>query len=171
GERVRLPVEPGTRSRLHLRVWNKTDAPLALTLQPAAARVDGDGSPELGGDPAPVAWVALDATEITLGPRRQRIVTMTVEPSGTVDGSHAVAILATPADQAANPAVLERLGVVVELHAGPIGAGGAADGSGSVAGVPLLVALLGLGCVAAVGIGAWRLRRHADALPLGPARL
>lgn len=167
--RVDVPVEPGKRSEVHLRVWNKTDAPLALTLQPAAASLDDDGRPQLGGDAEPVSWVSLDTTEVTLGPRRQRIVTMTVSPSETFDGRQTVAVLAAPAAVAADAAVLERVGVVVHMHTGELLDDGSPSGL-SGASVPILVAVLGVTALGGAATGIYRMRDRVDDLPLGPPR-
>lgn len=154
GGHLRLGMRPGETATTRLRVWNKTDRPLTLALGVMPASVKADGTPSLGGDRTPVGWVRVTDAPVRLAGREARVVDVRVHaPDPLPAGIHTVAVLAQVQGAGAAPAVLERVGVVMELARAP----GAPSRAVSVAGVPLWLAVLAL---AFLGGAAGMLVRH-----------
>lgn len=117
-------VAPGGTSRDAVRVWNKTSAPLTLTVSVQRASLDPDGKVELGGTGGAASWVRVERTELSLGPRESVDVGVVVDapremPGGT---STAAIVVAPAASTSAESAVVQRVALMVYVQA-PSGSG------------------------------------------------
>lgn len=117
-------VAPGGRSRDAVRVWNKTNEPLTLTVSVQRASLDADGKVELGGAGGAAAWVRVERTELSLGPRESVEVGVLVHaPRELPDGTSTAAIVVAPAaSSSAESAVVQRVALMVYVQA-PEGSG------------------------------------------------
>ncbi len=117
--RLHITTRAGTTSTGQLRLFNKTDAPLALTLSVSPATVAADGQASLGGDTEPVSWIELPASPLTLAPGATRIIDVRVNAPRTLSSDRmAVAVVAEPALSPAGeaPAVLQRVAMTTLLE-------------------------------------------------------
>lgn len=115
--RLHIPITAGSSNRAELRVFNKSDAPLALQLSVAPAIVDETGSSSVGGDDEAAGWAAVEPSRVDLGPGEERRVAVVVAAPDRLSGEiHTIAVVAEPAAGAERPAVLQRLAVTVFLE-------------------------------------------------------
>lgn len=118
GTGVPVDLYPGETTDVALRVWNKTDGPLALELRAAPATLDAAGTPRLGGDPEPVGWIRVRDAVVTLGAGERRVVTVDVVPPRRLEPTErTAAVVARPqvgGDTA--PAVLQEIGLVFRMQ-------------------------------------------------------
>lgn len=119
--RLHITLEAGERSTGRLRLFNKTDGPLAIKLSVSPATVDAAGTAQLGGDATAVEWVEVPAEPVALAPRQQQVVEVVVDAPDELPAERAtVAIVAEPAAVAGGqaPAVLQRVAVTTLLEPG-----------------------------------------------------
>lgn len=118
GTGVPVDLRAGEATEVALRIWNKTDGPLALELRAAPATLDAAGTPRLGGDPEPAGWIAVRDAVVTLGPGERRVVTVDVEaPRRLEPTERTAAVVARPqVDGDTPPAVLQEVGLVFRME-------------------------------------------------------
>ncbi len=117
--RLHIATRAGETSTGRLRLFNKTDAPLAITLSVSPATVAADGQASLGGDAEPVSWIELPDSPVTVAPGATRILDVRVNaPDRLSPERRAVAIVAEPALSPAGeaPAVLQRVAMTTFLE-------------------------------------------------------
>lgn len=116
---LRVEIIPGREATDAVRVWNKTDRPLTVDLLATAAKKAGDGSVSLGGDAAPASWIDVEHGRITLPPKGERVIAITVRPPEALPALETTAaIMVQPvSDAAAPPAILQRVAVMTYLSA------------------------------------------------------
>jgi hypothetical protein len=118
--RLHLELRAGETTTGAVKVWNKTDAPIALQLTVVAAQIAEDGTVSLGGDDAAVGWVDLEPARVELPAGGERLVAVEVKAPRKLSGEvRAVAIQAEPAaDPGAGeqPAVIQRLALTTYLE-------------------------------------------------------
>lgn len=151
---LRVAITPGSKTKDAVRVWNKTDRPLTVELRATAAKTDADGSVALGGDAEAASWIDVADERLTLPPRGERVVRITVDAPDELPALETTAaILVQPVvDRGAPPAILQRVAVMTylssaTLHAPP-GAGTALP--------PWLIAVAVLLALAATALAARR---------------
>ena len=162
--RLHLALRAGETTSGRVKVWNKTQAPLALRLSIAPAQIDANGGVSLGGDGEGVEWVSVDPGEVALQPGEERLVDVEVEAPRKLDEEVlAVAIQVEPtiAPGGEQPAVLQRLALTTYLEP---------DEDSLIASLgPFPWIALGILLVVATGVvrSAIRRRRVASAPPIG----
>lgn len=167
GTGVPVDLRAGEKTEVALRVWNKTERPLALELRAAPATLDAAGTPRLGGDPEPAGWITFRDTVVTLGAGERRVVTVDVAAPDRVEATErTAAVVARPQINGdAPPAVLQEVGLVLRMQpaegaplVAPDAGGGAPTWLLGVAG-----ALVAAG-IALLGREGWRRRRVSYAV-------
>lgn len=118
--RLHIPLRVDRASARSMRVWNKTDRPVRLTLSVVGARLGDDGAVSLGGDDRAAAWVRLRPDVLELEPGVEATVEVSAEsPSPRPGRTHTVAVLVSP-EAGPGQAVLQRLALTAFLEpAGP----------------------------------------------------
>jgi hypothetical protein len=117
--RLHLELRAGETTTGRVKVWNKTEAPLTLSLRVVPAELGADGRVSLGGDGAGVDWVSLEPDEVRLDGGQERTVEVRASAPRKIDDEvQVVAIQVEPATVAgeAPPAVLQRLALTTYLE-------------------------------------------------------
>ena len=118
--RLHIPIAAGETSRGELRVFNKQQEPITLSLSVVAARVNDSGGASLGGDAEPVGWVTVEPARVELAVGEERTIEVRVDAPRKLDGEvKTVAVLAQPAPDGGSesaPAVLQRLAITTYLE-------------------------------------------------------
>ena len=117
--RLHITVKAGEATSGRARVWNKSDAPLALQLQVVPARADDAGNVSLGGDGEGVAWVELEPDRVELAAGAERVVEVRVRAPRKLDAAtRIVAVQVEPAASGTGtqPAVVQRLALTTYLE-------------------------------------------------------
>ena len=165
--RLHLEVKAGRSTSGQVRVWNKSDAPLALAVTVVSAEIDDAGKVSLGGDGKGVGWVSVEPERVELAPGQERLVEVRATAPRKIDDEVlAVAVQVEPAAIAGGeqPAVVQRLALTTYLEP---------DGDSLIASLGPFpwIALAVLVLVAAVALRAAaasrKRRRAADAVPVG----
>ena len=114
-------VRPGHATSDALLLFNKTAAPLTLTLAVLPASVAANGAPQVGGSDQAVGWIELDRREVRLPGGAAVPVRFKVHaPRQLPAGKLTVAISAVPtAIPGQNVAVLNRLALLVTIEGKP----------------------------------------------------
>jgi len=153
----RLVVRPdlGGEATTTIRLRNRTDKAVTLQLSAEAAKVNDDGSAELGGDGRAARWISFSDDRIELAAGAATTVEVQVRlPRRAGSAERTAAVVAQPmAAPGSTPAVVERLALVVYVRPG--------DDNGfgrwlALAGAAVVVT------ASAVGFSAWRSRRRRD---------
>jgi hypothetical protein len=115
--RLHIPVEAGRTTSGQVLVWNKEAMPLTLRLSVLPATVDADGRAKLGGDDLEaVGWIAIDE-EVELEAEERRTVDVEVRAPRKLDRAvRTVAIVAEPAVEGEQPAIVQRLALTTYLE-------------------------------------------------------
>lgn len=136
----------GSTHRDAIRVWNKGSRPVTLLISTAPATKEPDGSVRLGGPSAPLGWVGLESTKVTLAGKAAAVVPVSIRIPRSAREDTALALVVQPiAAAGAEPAVLERLAMMVYIQ--PDGVAAPAEGQSAV--------LVGLAAALAAGVAGW----------------
>jgi len=155
----RLVVRPdlGGGATTTIRLRNRTAEAVTLLLSAEAAKVNDDGSAELGGDGRAAGWISFSDDRVELAAGAATTVEVRVRlPRRAGPAERTAAVVAQPlAAPGSTPTVVERLALVVYVRPG--------DDNGygrwlALAGATVVVT------AGAVGISAWRSRRRRDAV-------
>lgn len=162
GKRLEVEVRAGRTSSTSVRVWNRTDGPIELTLDLSPATVESDGTAGLEGDPEPLSWAELPQRRVKLDGGESRLVEVRFEgPSELAAGEHTIAVIAqVVAAPEAGTAVVKRLAPILYIRAV---AGTAPDGGLGPA--PWIAGLL----AAAVAGRTAQVRRNQSTVARSPA--
>lgn len=150
GSRLPVEVRAGETTSTAVALRNKTGDELTLVLRAAPAHVGPDGTPVLGGDPAPAEWVRIEHDVVRLEAGARQVVTIDVEAPRSLPERATAAVVARPADTSgAGPAVLQEVGLVLRMtRTGPATApaepGILGTATGSPGGIAVAVAALAL---------------------------
>lgn len=112
-------VKPGATARDAVRVWNKTDAPIAVRLEVQGATLSDAGQVSLGGNEGAARWVSLETNRVTLPPRASVEVPVVVRTPRTMPGgvSTAAVVAQLDADAGGNVAVVQRVALMTYVAA------------------------------------------------------
>lgn len=152
GAGVSVDLRAGDTTEVALRVWNKTEGPLALEMRAAPAGLDAAGTPRLGGDPEPAGWIEFRDEVVTLGPGERRLVTVAVAAPDRIEATErTAAVVARPrVNGETPPAVLQEVGLVFRMQPAAGAPLVAPDGGGAAP--TWLVGLAGALVAAGVGV-------------------